>query len=180
MDNKQNPNIEYKTLTTADYDNYFALRLEGLQNSPHMYATDANDWQNARREVIEKHLTNSESNEFPILGAWDGDVLVGMVGLQPDIRPTVKHKATLWGVFVKEPYRRQGIGFLLIATAIDMAKEKEGLKQLRAVVNTTNDTAVRLFERAGFEQFGLERRAKFFDGAFHDQAYFWYVIDDGE
>lgn len=180
MNSEQNPFIKYKTLTTADFDSYFALRLESLRNFPHMYATDADDWQKAPREVIEKHLTKSESDEFPILGAWDGDDLVGLVGLQPDFRPTVKHKATLWGVYVKEPYRRQGIGSHLIGTAIEMAKEKEALKQLRAVVNTTNGTAVRLFERAGFEQFGLERRAKFFDGAFHDQAYFWYVLDDGE
>lgn len=178
MNTSLSKKVTFKLLTSADYDSYFALRLESLQQAPHMYATDANDWQNAPREVIEKHLTLSESGKSPIFSAWDGDSLIGQVGLQPDSRPTVQHKATIWGLYVAPNYRRQGIGTKLLADAIDSAQQKPNLRQLRAVVNTTNQAAVRLFQNAGFTEFGLERRAKFIDGRYHDQIYLWYPFDN--
>jgi L-amino acid N-acyltransferase YncA len=170
--------IQLTRLTLPDYEAYFAFRLASLREYPHMYATDANDWENTPREVIERHLQGSETNQLPIVGAWHDEELVGMAGIKPDFRPTVQHKATVWGLCVAPTHQRQGIGTKLLASAINTAREIESLRQLRAVVNATNQEAVHLFHSAGFQEFGREPRAKYIDGVYHDQVYFWYSLDD--
>jgi ribosomal protein S18 acetylase RimI-like enzyme len=170
--------MEFRCLTTTDYDAYYSLRLQSLQECPQMYATDANDWQTAPRPVIERHLQASEANQSPILGTWHSHELVALVGLKPESRPTVAHKASLWGLYVAPPHRRQGIGSRLLAFTITVAKEIEPLRQLRAVVNASSEEAIGLFVSSGFKQFGMEPRAKLVEGTFHDQVYFWYALDE--
>lgn len=170
--------IQIKRLTTADYDAYFTLRLASLRECPHMYATNAEEWENAPRETVEKHLKLSETEQAPILGAWAGDELVGLILVLPDYRPTVQHKATLGGFYVAPAHRNQGIGTKLLAETVNVAEAKPELKQLRAVVNATGLEAVNLFKKAGFRPFGTEIRAKFIDGAYHDQIYYWYDLDE--
>ena len=172
--------VELKPLTPTNYEAYFALRLESLKTYPQMYASNAQDWAEASREVVEKHLEASERGESPIIGAWVDQELVGLVGIKPEFRPTVKHKATLWGLYVVRDHRCQGIGSKLLAGAVSTAKGMEAVQQLRAVVNTSSAEAVHLFQRAGFEQFGLEPRAKFVHGVYQDQAYFWYPLNNEE
>lgn len=170
--------MQIQHLTTVDYEPYFSLRLQSLRECPHMYATNAGDWQNAPRHVIEHHLHASEINQAPILGVWQDNELVALIGLKPESRPTVAHKATLWGLYVARPHRRQGIGKKLLARAIAVAREIEPLRQLRAVVNATSQEATSLFESSGFKRFGIEPRAKRIDGTYHDQVYYWYPLDE--
>ncbi len=172
--------MQLQILTTKDFDAYFSLRLESLQQCPMMYATDANDWQAAPREVIEKHLVNSESGQAPILGAWQGRALVGLLGLMPDSRPTVRHKATLWGMYVIPAFRRQGVGRALVHQAVATAQDLPFLRQLRVVATLDGNTLLRFFTSCGFEEYGREPRAKLFNSIYYDQAYFWYPLANAE
>jgi ribosomal protein S18 acetylase RimI-like enzyme len=172
--------MELRKLTPNDFDAYYSLRLESLQQCPIMYATNANDWQAAPREVIEKHLLLSQSEQAPLLGAWQEGVLLGLIGLNPDSRPTVRHKGTLWGFYVVPTARRQGVGRALLEHAVSVAKSKLRLEQLRVVVTVHEPAAVRLFEQFGFRQYGREPRAKLLDGVYYDQVYFWYSLADAQ
>jgi ribosomal protein S18 acetylase RimI-like enzyme len=172
--------MKLQKLTPNDFDVYYSLRLESLQQCPVMYATDANDWQAVPREVIEKHLLLSQSEQAPLFGAWQAGVLVGLLGLNPDSRPTVRHKGTLWGFYVAPAARRQGIGRALLEHAVLVAKSKLRLEQLRVVVTLHDPAAVRLFEQFGFREYGREPRAKLLDGVYYDQAYFWYPLADAQ
>jgi ribosomal protein S18 acetylase RimI-like enzyme len=172
--------MKIRKLTTNDYDAYFSLRLESLQQCPAMYATDANDWQAAPRGVIEKHLVLSESDQSPILSAWHGDALVGLIGLMVDTRPTVRHKATLWGFYVLPAIRRQGVGQALVQSIISAANMVPHLEQLRAVVAVDGEGVMRFFESCGFREYGREPRAKCLAGVYHDQVYFWYPLANAE
>ncbi|MAT96957.1 MAG: GNAT family N-acetyltransferase [Anaerolineaceae bacterium] len=172
--------MEIRKLTPNDFDAYYALRLESLQQCPMMYATDANDWQAAPREVIEKHLLLSQSEHAPVLGAWRDGMLLGLLGLNPNSRPTVQHKGTLWGFYVTPAARRQGVGKALLEQTVSVARSKLRLEQLRVVVTIHDPTAVRLFEQFGFREFGREPRAKLLDGVYYDQAYFWYPLAESQ
>lgn len=169
--------MRFRHLTTADYSAFFSLRLKSLQDTPHMFATDAHAWQNSSRPVIENLLQASETKQSPILGAWQDSQLIALMGLKCESRPTVAHKATLWGIFVSPDQRRQGVGKRLLAFTIDGAREIPSLIQLRAVVNASSREAVVFFENSGFQQFGREPRAKLIAGNYHDQIYFWYPLD---
>lgn len=168
--------MELRKLTPNDFDAYYSLRLESLQRYPMMYATDASDWQAAPREVIEKHLLLSQSEQAPILGVWQDGMLVGLVGLNPGSRPTVRHKGTLWGFYVTPAARRQGIGQALLTRSVLVAKERLHLEQLRVVVTVHEPAALRLFAQFGFREFGREPRAKLLGSVFYDQVYFWYPL----
>ena len=168
--------MKLQKLIPQDYDAYFALRLESLQQCPNMYATDANAWQAASREVIENHLVLSESGASPIFGAWQDVNLVGLVGLKPENRPTVQHKASLWGLYVQPKWRRQGVGKRLVELAIAEAKEMPHLELLRAGATLDGAGLLHFFTACGFQEYGREPRAKLFEGVYYDQAYFWYLL----
>jgi len=174
--------LEVRRLIPTDFDQYYALRLAGLEECPAAFTTDADAWRSASKETIERHLLTSENeSDAPILGAWkeDGE-LVGILGLNREQRRAVSHKAGLWGFYVSPPCRQQGIGRTLLTEVIALAGNVPDLRQLRAVVPTSSRQALSLVEKIGFQRFGLERDARQVNGSFHDQVYFWYLLRDKE
>ncbi len=60
-------------------------------------------------------------------------------------------------IAVRDSHRRQGIGEMLLIAALDLAREKaQPLVTLE--VRVSNDAAIRLYEKYGFEQAGLRPR----------------------
>jgi len=114
---------------------------------------------------------------MPIIGAWMENQLVGLVGINRDLRPSIAHKATLWGLFVSPPYRRQHIGRALVVEILAHAQTISGLTLLRAVVNINSAAALTLLMQSGFKEYGREPNAKKIGETFYDQIYLWYDLD---
>ena len=171
--------FEIRALTSSDHDDYHRVRLAGLEECPWAFATGAEEWRSAGREVIDGHLRSSESGpDAPILGALStADGLVGLLGMRRDPRPSVRHKASLWGLYVLPPWRRQGVARVMLSEMITVAGTVDGLRQLRATVPVTGG-ALAVFEQAGFARFGIEVDAKQVDGRFYDQAYVWLRVGE--
>ena len=164
-------------LTPKDYDQFYALRLESLENCPEEFATDADAWKNAPRETISNMLVSSEEGtNAPILGAWQGDVLIGLIGANRNLRPSVRHKSTLWGWYVTPAHRRQGTGLALLDAVVSVLKDESELRLIRAVVTVTSEAALSLLEKQGFEVYGQEPEAKQFNNKFFDQVYVWLPL----
>jgi len=101
-----------------------------LETCPEEFATDAEAWKNASRETINKLLVNSEERkDTPILGAWVDEKLAGLIGVNRDLRPSVRHKSTLWGMYVTPAHRRQGIGHSLLNEVVQVLKEEPDLRK---------------------------------------------------
>jgi len=164
-------------LTSKDYDPFYSLRLASLEECPEEFATDAQSWRNAPRETINKLLMNSEERpDMPIFGAWNGDALVGLAGLNRDVRPSVMHKSTLWGLYVTPDQRKQGVGQALLEETIKAARETPDLRLIRAVVTVTSQEALSLLERMDFKRYGHEPEAKRWNDTFYDQVYLWLPL----
>lgn len=164
-------------LTQTDYEPFHEFRLRALTDCPEEFATDADAWRNAPRETINKLLINSETREdTPIFGARNDDRLVGMIGVNRDLRPTVKHKSTLWGFYVMPEHRKHGVGTALLNEMIAVARLTPDLCLLRAVVTITSTDALSLMEKTGFQRYGQEPDAKFLDGKFYDQVFLIYQL----
>lgn len=173
--------VAVRRLVREDFDQYYEVRLAGLVESPAAFTTDADAWRSASRERIERHLQlNQDGSETLILGAWLDAELVGLIGMNREQRPSVSHKASLWGFFVLPPHRQRGIGRTLLTEIVSLAKTMPSLRQIRAGVSTSSGEALSLMERSGFQKFGLERDARQVDGHFHDQVYLWYPLHDEE
>jgi len=169
--------MKISRLTPKEYDQFYALRLESLENCPEEFATDAEAWKNASRETINKLLiTSEERKDAPILGAWEGEKLVGLAGVNRDLRPTVRHKSTLWGMYVSPAHRKQGIGYELLSKIIEVLKEESDLRMIRAVVTITSADALALLNKMGFKVYGQEPEAKQWEGKFYDQVFLWLPL----
>jgi len=169
--------MQISRLTPKEYDQFYALRLESLETCPEEFATDAEAWKNASRETINKLLIISdERTDAPIFGAWEGEMLVGLVGVNHDLRPSVRHKSTLWGLYVTPAHRRQGIGYGLLNEVVKVLKEEPDLRLIRAVVTITSEDALALLKKQGFKVYGQEPEAKQLNGKLYDQVYLWLPL----
>ena len=169
--------MKISRITPNDYDQFYALRLESLETCPEEFATDAEAWKNASRDTINKMLVASEERaDAHILGAWEDDTLVGMIGANRNLRPTVKHKSTLWGLYVTSAHRRRGIGSALLDEVVKVLKGEPELRLIRAVVTITSREALSLLEKKGFQVYGQEPEAKRLNDQFLDQVYMWLSL----
>jgi ribosomal protein S18 acetylase RimI-like enzyme len=169
--------MKISRLTPKDFDQFHTLRLESLENCPEEFATEAGAWKNTPRETINRFLVSSEEEtDSPILGAWQDDVLIGLVGAKRNLRPSVRHKSTLWGWYVTPAHRRQGAGLALMDAVVNLLKEDPELRLIRAVVTVTSEAALSLLEKQGFQVYGQEPEAKRLDDKFFDQVYVWLPL----
>jgi len=77
-------------------------------------------------------------------------LVVGQLGLQVMQNPRRRHVAEI-GMGVSEPYQGQGIGSALLRAALDMADNWLALRRVELLVYSSNEPAVALYERFGFE-----------------------------
>jgi len=169
--------MKISRLTPNDYDHFYALRLESLEACPEEFATDAEAWKNASRETIDNLLVASEERQdAPILGAWEDDTLIGMIGANRNLRPTVRHKSTLWGMYVKSASRRRGVGNALLEEVVRVLKDEPELRLIRAVVTVTSRDAISILEKKGFKVYGQDPEAKRLDDTYFDQVYMWLPL----
>lgn len=89
------------------------------------------------------------------VGAFAGEKLVGEFGVA-QVRPHIKY----WGC---------GLGSYLMQLAIDQTRAN-GFEQLELGVYSDNARAIHLYEKFGFERYGIQPRAfKLKDGTYRDE-----------
>jgi len=94
-----------------------------------------------------------------VFGAFDGDALVGAVGIGRWAPAKARHRALLWGMYVAPTHRRRGLGEALVARAVDQLRHVGGIAQVELLVATTSVAARRLYRRLGFVWCGRQPRA---------------------
>jgi ribosomal protein S18 acetylase RimI-like enzyme len=147
----------------SDAASYRDIRLEGLRCNPEAFGSTF-ETENARPlTFFSERLGGSES-----FGAFYGEELVGIAGLL--IRPGQKeaHKSLLVGMYVRPSARKAGIGRKLVETIIECARGRVELIQLAVV--SDNEQARRLYERLGFVEYGLEKKALKQYGRYYDEV----------
>lgn len=145
---------------------------------------DAAAWRALRLEALERHpdafgASLAEEMSLPLSG-WAGRLeagcvfgaersgeLVGCAGLFVERTAKKRHKAVLWGVYVRREARGAGLGRRLVETVIDAAREAAG--QLHTAVVTDNRAACALYRKLGFVPYGIEPRALEVEGRFLDE-----------
>ena len=103
------------------------------------------------------------------VGAFAGEKLVGEFGVA-QLRPHIKyrHRAVM-GISVRKEYWGCGLGSYLMQLAIDQTRSN-GFEQLELGVYSDNARAIHLYEKVGFERYGIQPRAfKLKDGTYRDE-----------
>jgi putative acetyltransferase len=97
-----------------------------------------------------------------------GNRVVGMLSVHtfPN-RPRRRHVGAI-GISVHEEWQGKGIGTALMRAGVDLADNWLNLMRLELEVYTDNESAIRLYERHGFEREGTLRQHAFRDGQYVD------------
>ncbi|MBS1200958.1 MAG: putative acetyltransferase YhhY [Proteobacteria bacterium] len=165
-----------RPLGPADIGQFRALRLRALLEEPTAFASSPEDESRLSVEAVESRLQETASQVM--LGAFDGDALVGLSGLLRERRSKLVHKAWIVSFYVAPEARRRGLGRLLLERTLARARAMPGLRQVNLGVNAGNVAARRLYESMGFVAFGLERGFMLVDGVLHDELSMVHVLPD--
>lgn len=161
-----------RRLNKDDLANYYDLRLEMLKLVPTAFGMSYED-EKAKGTTFFSSVLSMEADTNVIFGAFLNNQLVGSVGVYSDGRPKSKHKAMIWGMYVQEKARGQGLGKKLIASAIDHAQTRLRAIGVYLAVESTNAAAKSLYIGCGFKVWGTEPAALFVNGVYYDECHMY-------
>src|SRR5262249_42481419 len=141
-----------------------ALRREALALHPLAFSASPPDDPELLSESFRSLLALPE--ESAIFGAFVADTLVGMVGVVRNKGAKERHKALIWGMYVRAQNRRTGAGESLLRAAIHQAQSWPGVEQVQLSVTEMAGEARRLYNRNGFHEWGREPRALCWQGRY--------------
>jgi ribosomal protein S18 acetylase RimI-like enzyme len=155
------PDAEIRLLTGADALAYRDIRLDGLRRNPEAFASTFGDERDRPLEWFAERIAQSH-----IFGAILAQRLVGVVGLREHADAKQRHKAMIWGMYVRREARHYGIGERLVEAAVAYASGR--VEQLQLAVVTANEAARRLYAKAGFIEYGHQVNALKHSGRYYD------------
>jgi len=164
-----------RRLTPDDAARFQELRLQGLRESPTAFSSSFEEECDRPLEVVAGRITPDAGRA--VLGAFEGDALVGQIGVGIDGGRKLAHKRIIWGMYVAPDHRGRGIGRRLVQQALEFAATIPGVRQVTLGVNAANTAARRLYESAGFEAYGIEPAALLVDGELHDEMWMIRRLD---
>ncbi|MEX0758618.1 MAG: GNAT family N-acetyltransferase [Tistlia sp.] len=141
-----------RRLGPDDWQAFRDVRLAGLRREPDNFGA-FHEEEADRPEAFWRDWTERAT----VVGAFgESDALLGLAGIYLLPGRRMRHKAQLFGMYVAEPARGQGLGRRLCEAAIAAAKALPGVTQVQAVVWIENRPACALYRSLGFLQWGLE------------------------
>jgi RimJ/RimL family protein N-acetyltransferase len=149
--------IRVRALAVQDAGAAIALRREALTAEPLAFGSSLEDDPGLTLPAMRGSLARRDG--FALLGAFEESELVGMVGLLRLERVKLRHRALIWGMYVRPAARRRGAGDALLRAAVERARAWPGVTRVELSVFETAPEARRLYQRAGFREWGVEPRA---------------------
>ena len=166
---------EVRPLRPDEAGDYVAFRLEMLREAPTAFASSpGNDFMGTAERVSAELAAGGDS---VIFAAFDPEI-VGAAGVFRDQRPKLRHKMCVWGVYVAPSHRGAGLGGRLLAAAIDHARSRCGVTSLFLGVTDESSAARRLYENAGFREWGAEPEAMLHEGRFLTEHHMHLSLED--
>ena len=145
------------------------LRLEALRNNPEAFATSYEDALSYPDDMWIKRMETAFERDRSIALYVEVDgVLVGMVGAGWSDRRKTRHVAEVYAVYVKPTHRGRGIGAVLMRRMLDELKALPQIKKVKLGVTASNEAAVTLYLRLGFEIVGRAKHALQVNGRYYD------------
>jgi GNAT superfamily N-acetyltransferase len=160
-----------RRLTPSDADAFYAMRLRCMDEAYDYFRSSVADIQADGLEDCERRLA---SPHVRIVGAFDGDVLIGIGGITREARDKLEHKALLWGMFVAPEAAGRGVGKAIVEALI---QEAQGfVRSLHLTLVANNERARLLYERCGFTIYGREPQSVRQGDTYVDELLMWRAV----
>lgn len=162
--------MKIRILRASDAQMYWEIRLEALKNNPEAFASSYEELI-TRKSPIEQVAKNLEQDNCYTFGAFNKEELVGVVTLVQEHQFKLRHRASIFAMYVKPEKRGSGIGKALMRTAIQKAESVKEIMKLNLTVISTNHAAKALYKSLGFKLFGFEEKALMVGNTFYDEEH---------
>jgi RimJ/RimL family protein N-acetyltransferase len=146
------------------WQDYRALRLEALRSDPLAFASSFEEEQLIPELEWRRRISS-------VLFALQDDKPVGMVGIFRSRYIKTKHVCEIYGMYVRQAYRGQGIGKQLLEAVLKEIPNLQGITKIKIGVNPTQKAAEHLYRKYGFKTAGRYQKEMSIDGKFYDEIY---------
>lgn len=147
-----------RLLLPSDAAQYRAFRLNNLRLYPSYFRSDAGEESLKPLSTSERRLNPTPLNRWQ--GAFDTKgVLIGAVGFRREPGVKRQHIGQVIGLSVAPDWQGHGVATALMVDVVDYARSLDGLRQIQLTVTIPNPVAEKLYDRLGFDVFGLEQDA---------------------
>ena len=136
-------------------DAYRELMLEAYVAHPDAFTSSAAERAALPLSWWQARLAQDPASPEIVFGAIEDGALVGAAGLSFEPREKARHKAHLFGMYVRPARRGRGIGRQIVLAALDGARARPGVRLVQLTV-TDGNAAEAVYARCGFVRFGLE------------------------
>lgn len=158
--------LEIRKLGRDDAAAYWGLRLEAIEREPLSFGQTPEEH---RLISMEETVALIEKPDSFLMGAFDGDTLVGIARFERETALKERHKGHLYRVYVSASHRGRGIARSLIRAVLKKVREDTTCEQILLSVGTFNHAARSLYASLGFISCGIEPRALQAGGAYVDE-----------
>lgn len=76
--------------------------------------------------------------------------LVGMVGCERMAAPYERHRARVWGLYIRQDHRRCGVATALLQRALRFVQRLDGIERIELETTSASVAAIGLYETLGF------------------------------
>lgn len=158
-----------RALGVSDAIQYRIFRLTALKRYPHLFRADADEEAQKPLASTERRLKESINNRWT--GAFDiSGNLIGCIGFRREVGVKRRHIGQVLGLQIAQAWQRRGIATTLLQDVIAQASSI-GIDQIQLSLTLPNEAAEKLYDRLGFEIFGLEKDALRVEGQSHDKQH---------
>lgn len=159
--------VDIRRLTGEDWAAFRTIRLQALETTPEVYGTTLDQEADQPEDFWRNRLADPLN---AMVGGFDRERPVAFASLREGAGGNVRHRATIWGVFVAETHRRQGLGRQVMNALLALADARPGIEITELNVRADNRSAVALYERLGFHAIGTIPRALKHAGRYGDEV----------
>jgi ribosomal protein S18 acetylase RimI-like enzyme len=154
-----------------------AIRLESVHYNNTAFAISQTQLLGLSHDQWEQVCSNAMiGQQNAIFMATHDAIVIGMVGCRIDTSPKMRHVGVVWGMYVNPMHRGKQVGTQLIRHVIAHG-EQLGVSMLKLSVTTTQEAAITMYQRVGFERYAYEPALLHVDGIDIDALHMRYNYD---
>jgi len=171
--------VKYRKLNPEESKDYRLLRLESLQKYPNSFGSNYEDQKQREKLAFENFIENADPESF-IFGAFEEGNIIGICGFYRNKDENCRHRGEIIQMYVQTQCQGNQVGFNLLSETVLEAFKLKGLEQIELEVMTTVKAANKIYEKLGFQEFGVQKNLYKKEGVYFDQRFMILFKDQAQ
>ncbi|MDQ5954143.1 MAG: hypothetical protein QG583_71 [Patescibacteria group bacterium] len=170
---KLNPEVEI--LNPDQWEELKDFRLFALKTDPIAFGESYDREEKKTEQEIREKLGDLNYKAYVIK---IGDKVRALATCNLYLPGRVTHQAQIHAVFTDPDYRKQGLGKNLLEKILKDLHQNPITSRVSLSVSTTQEGAIKMYEKAGFKEFGIGHKELKVDGKYYDLVYMELIFED--